>query len=103
DDVMVGFVRNSDVLELAALDPQQGVQFYVLVKAEALVFSATQVWLRCHQGAVTMGIPGLVISSVHPVSQSRQEHGNAFMTDHRTPPSARSGALDVNRITRSAD
>ena len=101
DDVMVGFVRNSDVLELAALDPQQGVQFYVLVKAEEPAFAASQGCLRCHQGAVTMGIPGLVISSVHPVSQSRQEHGNAFMTDHRTPLSARWGGWYVTGTTGS--
>ena len=28
DDVMVGFVRGSDLLEVAALDPKQGMVFY---------------------------------------------------------------------------
>ncbi|MBZ5636220.1 MAG: hypothetical protein LAO55_24080 [Acidobacteriia bacterium] len=101
DDVMVGFVRNSDVLELASLDPKQGVQLYVLVKAAEPAFAPSQGCLRCHQGAVTMGIPGLVVSSVHPVSQSRQEHGNAFMTDHRTPLSARWGGWYVTGTTGS--
>src|SRR5437868_4059450 len=58
DDVMVGFVRNSDVLELASLDPKQGVQFYVLVKASEPAFASSQGCLRCHQGAVTLGVPG---------------------------------------------
>ena len=101
DDVMVGFVCNSDVLELASLDPKQGVQLYVLVKAAEPAFAPSQGCLRCHQGAVTMGIPGLVVSSVHPVSQSRQEHGNAFMTDHRTPLSARWGGWYVTGTTGS--
>ncbi len=101
DDVMVGFVRDSDVLEIAALDPQQGVQFYVLVKAAEPAFAPSQGCLRCHQGAPTLGIPGLLVSSVHPVSQSRQEHGNAFMTDHRTPLSGRWGGWYVTGTTGS--
>ena len=101
DDVTVGFVRNSDVLEIASLDPQQGVQFYVLVKAAEPAFAPSQGCLRCHQGAPTLGIPGLLVSSVHPVSQTRQEHGNAFMTDHRTPLSERWGGWYVTGTTGS--
>lgn len=101
DDVMVGYVRNSDVLELASLDPKQGVQFYVLVTAADPAFAPSQGCLRCHQGAVTLGVPGLVVSSVHPVSQTRSEHGNAFMTDHRTPISGRWGGWYVTGTTGS--
>jgi hypothetical protein len=101
DDVMVGFVRNSDVLEIASLDPKQGMQFYVLVKASEPAFAPSQGCLRCHQGAVTLGVPGLVISSVHPVSQTRSEHGNAFMTDHRSPISGRWGGWYVTGTTGS--
>ncbi len=101
DDVMVGFVRNSDVLELASLDPQQGMQFYVLVKASDPAFAQSQGCLRCHQGAVTLGVPGLVISSVHPVSATRSEHGNAYMTDHRSPLSSRWGGWYVTGNTGS--
>ena len=101
DDVSVGFVRNSDVLELAALDPKQGVQFYVLVNADQPEFAASEGCLRCHQGAPTLGIPGLLISSIHPSSQARQEHGNSFMTDDRTPLSERWGGWYVTGITGS--
>jgi hypothetical protein len=101
DDVLVGFVRNSDVLELASLDPKQGVQLYVLVKASEPAFAPSQGCLRCHQGAPTLGIPGLLVSSVHPISQSRQEHGNAFMTDHRTPLSGRWGGWYVTGTSGS--
>jgi len=99
DDVTVGFVRDSDVLEIASLDPQQGVQFYVLVKVAEPAFAESQGCLRCHQGAATLGIPGLLISSVHPVSSTRQEHGNAFMTDQRTPLSGRWGGWYVTGTT----
>src|SRR5581483_2379476 len=101
DDVSVGFVRDSDVLEIASLDPRQGVQFYALVNEEQPVITHAEGCLRCHQGPVTLGIPGLVISSVHPVSQTRQEHGNSFMTDHRTPLSARWGGWYVTGTTGS--
>jgi hypothetical protein len=101
DDVTVGFVRGSDVLEIAALDPQQGVQFYVLVNAPEPAFARSDGCLRCHQGAVTLGIPGLLISSIHPVTQARSEHGNAFMTDHRTPLSGRWGGWYVTGTTGS--
>src|SRR6185503_3585413 len=46
DDVTVGFVRDSDVLEIASLDPQQGVQFYVLVKVAEPAFAESQGCLR---------------------------------------------------------
>ncbi|MCU1337285.1 MAG: hypothetical protein JWO19_2866 [Bryobacterales bacterium] len=95
DDVTIGFVRDSDVLEIAALDPKQGIQFYVLVDAPEPAFARSDGCLRCHQGAVTLGIPGLLISSIHPASQARSEHGNAFMTDHRTPLSGRWGGWYV--------
>ncbi|HEY2845352.1 MAG TPA: hypothetical protein VGJ09_16935, partial [Bryobacteraceae bacterium] len=48
DDVTVGFVRDSDVLEIASLDPQQGVQFYVLVKTDEPAFAHSEGCLRCH-------------------------------------------------------
>jgi hypothetical protein len=94
-------VRDSDILEIAALDPQQGVQFYVLVNAPEPAFARSDGCLRCHQGAVTLGIPGLLVSSVHPVSQARSEHGNSFMTDHRTPLSGRWGGWYVSGTTGS--
>ncbi|HEY2842737.1 MAG TPA: hypothetical protein VGJ09_03770, partial [Bryobacteraceae bacterium] len=95
DDVTVGFVRDSDVLEIASLDPQQGVQFYVLVKTDEPAFAHSEGCLRCHQGPVTLGIPGLLVSSIHPASQTRSEHGNSFMTDHRTPIEGRWGGWYV--------
>jgi hypothetical protein len=101
DDVTVGFVQGSDVLELASLDPRQGVQLYVLVTADKPAFAQSDGCIRCHQGAPTFGVPGLLISSVHPASQTREEHGHAFMTDDRTPLSERWGGWYVTGTTGS--
>jgi hypothetical protein len=55
--------------------------------------------LRCHQGPQTMGIPGLMISSVHPSDGAREGHGGAFMTDGSTPIGERWGGWYVTGST----
>src|SRR5579862_5321871 len=88
DNTAVGFVQNGDVLELSAIDPKQGAVFYSLdtEKTDRPGFARRDDCLRCHQGAPTMGIPGILISSVHPVNdpEARESHGSAFITDHRS-------------------
>jgi len=51
--------------------------------------------LRCHMGNQTMGIPGLMVSSVHPYSETREGHGNSFVTDQDTPFAERWGGWYV--------
>lgn len=87
DDSSVGYVQNGEALELASLDPKQGVILYSLDPARAPqpVLARRDDCLRCHQGPVTLAVPGLLMSSVHPASgRPGEEHGHAFMTDHRT-------------------
>ena len=88
DDTAVGFVQNGEVLELSAIDPKQGAVFYSLdtEKSDKPEFARRDDCLRCHQGAPTMGIPGILVSSVHPVNdpEARESHGSAFITDDRT-------------------
>ncbi len=96
DDVSVGFVRDSEILEFSALDPQQGVKLYVLAKSGQPEFARSDGCLRCHQGAITLGIPGLMVSSIHPASdEARAMHGSSFVTDHRTPLNERWGGWYV--------
>ena len=97
DDSSVGYVQNGEVLELTSLDPRQGVILYSLDPARSPrpVLARRDDCLRCHQGPVTLAIPGLLISSVHPSSGPGQEHGNAVMTDHRTPFNQRWGGWYV--------
>jgi hypothetical protein len=88
DDTAVGFVQNGEVLELSAIDPKQGAVFYSLdtEKSDHPEFARRDDCLRCHQGAPTMGIPGILVSSVHPITdaEARESHGSAFITDDRT-------------------
>src|ERR1700733_9469236 len=99
DDVAVGFVQNGEVLELSAIDPRQGAIFYSLdtEKSDRPEFARRDDCLRCHQGAPTMGIPGILVSSVHPVTdaEARESHGSAFITDDRTSFNERWGGWYV--------
>jgi hypothetical protein len=105
DDTAVGFVQNGEVLELAAIDPRQGAIFYSLdtEKSDRPEFARRDDCLRCHQGAPTMGIPGLMVSSVHPVTdaEARESHGSAFITDDRTSFAERWGGWYVTGTTGS--
>ena len=98
DDVSVGYVRGGEVLEFSALDPKQGVKLYALEadKVDQPSLARRDECLQCHQGPVTLAVPGLLVSSVHPsTGRPGEEHGNAFMTDHRTPFSQRWGGWYV--------
>ncbi|HEX5228813.1 MAG TPA: hypothetical protein VFW44_13935 [Bryobacteraceae bacterium] len=103
DDTAVGFVQNGDVLELSAIDPKQGAVFYSLdtEKSDMPGFARRDDCLRCHQGAPTMGIPGLMISSVRPSTdpEARESHGAAFITDDRTDLDVRWGGWYVTGTT----
>ena len=101
DEVSVGFVQNGDVLELTALDPKLGIILYTLdtPKADKPQFSRRDDCLKCHQGPVTLGVPGLLVSSVHPRTGGRESHGSAFMTDDRTPIDERWGGWYVTGST----
>jgi hypothetical protein len=97
DNVSVGYVQNGEALELTSLDPRQGVILYTLDPARSPhpAIARRDDCLRCHQGPVTLAIPGLLISSVHPSTGPGQEHGSALMTDHRTPFNQRWGGWYV--------
>jgi len=87
------------VLELSAIDPKLGAVLYTLdtEKSDRPEFARRDDCLRCHQGAPTMGIPGILVSSVHPVTdaEARESHGSAFITDDRTSFAERWGGWYV--------
>ena len=98
DDVAVGYVQNGEELELSALDPRQGIIFYTLEAAKSAQpgFARRDDCLRCHLGPVTLGAPGILISSVHPRSEElRDVHGSSFVTDHRSSFAERWGGWYV--------
>ncbi len=88
DNVAVGSVQGGDVLELAALDPKQGVTFYTLdaKRSAKPAFDRRSDCLQCHQGTTTLGIPGIMVTSVYPSGDGTPAfRGAALVTDHRTP------------------
>lgn len=99
DSVSVGWVRGGDVLELAAVDPKQGVIFYTLDQDPSGKprFERRDTCLQCHQSGATEGVPGLVVRSVFPEpSGMPQFHAGTFVTDHRSPLKERWGGWYVS-------
>jgi hypothetical protein len=101
DNMAVGSVQNGDVLEIAALDPVQGVTFYSLdaKKSAKTQFDRRSDCLQCHQGLATLGIPGIMVTSVYPSGDGTPAfRGAAKVTDHRTPFSERWGGWYVTGL-----
>jgi hypothetical protein len=98
DNVAVGFVRGGDVLELAAVDPRQGVVFYTLstLQTGAPRIERRDLCLKCHQGPATEGVPGVFVGSVFPDATGAPSHDAAIITDHRTAFADRWGGWYVN-------
>jgi hypothetical protein len=87
DEVAMGYVQSGDVLEFAALDPKQGYNFYTLdvAKADKPEFVRRDTCLQCHQGLSTLGVPGILVSSVYPGPDGMPAfRGSAMITDHRS-------------------
>jgi hypothetical protein len=99
DTVSVGFVQDGEVLELTSLDPKQGVILYTLdvEKRDKPEFARHEDCLQCHQGAHTLGVPGLVVSSQYrdPDDKAVLHGGSGYVTDDRTPLGVRWGGWYV--------
>jgi hypothetical protein len=98
DDVAVGYVRGSPTMEVAAVDPVRGPIFYTFAPDAAgnPVLKRGETCMHCHQGASTLGVPGIFIGSVFPNSEGMPARGKAIITDHRTPFEDRWGGWYVN-------
>ena len=68
DRVALGWVRDGDVLEVAAHDTRAGVVFYSLQQraTERPVFKREFRCLGCHLTGDTLGVPGLLMFSATP-------------------------------------
>ena len=96
DDLAIGWVRGADTLELAALDPQQGVVFYTLAQkpADKPQFTRDNSCLLCHQIWETFGVPGLQTLSTFPMANDKA-YASGLVSDHRTPFTQRWGGWFV--------
>src|SRR5215467_8905673 len=67
DRVALGWVRDGDVLEVAAHDAHQGVVFYTLDQRADMAalpqFKRSFVCLNCHVTGDSLGVPGLLMFS----------------------------------------
>lgn len=99
DDVYVGWVQHGDVIELSAVDPEQGAVFYTVKQEQSdrprIVRDQGQC-LTCHASSKTQGVPGYLIRSVYPnaVGQPHFQLGT-ITTDLSTPFEKRFGGWYV--------
>ena len=97
DTVAVGWVRDGDKLELATQDRRQGAVFYTLTQtpADQPQFTRTDRCLACHLSWDTLGVPGLQVLSVAPLSSDPTAYATGFVSDHRSPLTERWGGWYV--------
>lgn len=120
DDVYVAWMQGSDVLEIAAMDPNLGPVFYTLDQKESdtpKFASHTAACLRCHDtyGLTGGGVPRFLIGSGSTDEMGRLAgHESWELTTDQTPLSHRWGGWYVtgshgdqqhmgNRVVRTND
>ncbi len=98
DDIAVAWIRGAPALELAALDPRQGVMFYALSqRRRARGFQRPRSCLECHVSDATLGLPGLAVGSA--VIDPDGVPYVSIPVDQRTPISSRWGGWYVTGET----
>lgn len=99
DDVYIGWIPGSDVLEISAVDPDQGAVFYLLEQGRttAPTFERqTHDCLSCHASPRTRGVPGHLVRSVFPKADGQPVYNaGTFVTDHTSPMAERWGGWYV--------
>lgn len=99
DCVSVGYVRGGEVLEIASVDPKQGVVFYTLDQDRSARprFQRRDSCLQCHLNNSTLNVPGLMIRSIYPEQSGMPLfHAGGFITDDRSPLKDRWGGWYVS-------
>ncbi|RMG34766.1 MAG: hypothetical protein D6725_13620 [Planctomycetota bacterium] len=99
DDVYLGWVPDGDVIEIASVDPQQGVIFYTLRQesmAKPRIVRDRGNCLTCHASSRTRGVPGLLVRSVFPSPTGLPHFGaGTFRINHASPLRKRWGGWYV--------
>ncbi len=95
DDVYIGSVQHSDVVEISAADPKLGAVFYTLSPGAGSgpeIVRQRHECLQCHGGSMTRNMPGHIVRSVFPAQDGQpiMKAGSA-LTDHTTPMEERWG------------
>jgi hypothetical protein len=68
DEVYIGWVQESPIIEVASVDPVEGARFYTLAQTRAVeprFTSETTTCLMCHESrSITEGVPGFMVRSI---------------------------------------
>lgn len=88
DDAYVGWVQGGH-LELSAVDPRLGANFYLLEQLEVdrpRFRRQTYECLQCHGSMLTRDVPGHMVRSVATAPDGHQVvTGPSYLTDHHSP------------------
>ena len=86
DNVALAWVRDAPVMEIVAQDPRQGAIFYTLGQepTETPRFTRNDQCLSCHLSWDTLGVPGLQVLSMYPLSSDKNVYATGFVSDHRS-------------------
>jgi hypothetical protein len=98
DEVYVGWAPGAKVIDLAAVDPQQGPIFYTLSQnaSRPPQFTRRSDCLQCHLGPKTINVPGLLVRSAFTAPDgSALGQVTDFVSGHNSPLEARWGGWYV--------
>jgi hypothetical protein len=99
DDVAIGFVQNSDVMEFISIDPKQGPIFYTFTApkdAQPFFLRRDMECMSCHLLPTTLNEPGLMVTSVIPGTDgSPRVPAAGLLIDSRSPLDDRWGGWYV--------
>lgn len=98
DEIYVGWVRGSSLLEISTADPHLGAAFYTIrMQPERAVFRReNDRCLACHRLPMTQDVPGHAVRSVLTRrSGTINSLRRSYITDHKSPISERWGGWYV--------
>ena len=101
DDVYVGVVQHSNIIEIASMDPNLGAIFYTLnhePHEKARLTRQTNNCLQCHDNSVQcFGLPGLLVRSLYTDDDGEPRFNlGGFRTTDRSPFNERWGGWYVS-------
>ena len=98
DDIYLGYIPGSPLVEVSEVDPRLGAIFYAVEQkpTEKPVIQRIDNCLECHASSRTMGVPGHLFRSVETDRQGIMDLSTGIEpVDHRTPLSDRWGGWYV--------
>jgi len=98
DDVYVGWVRGSNLIELSVSDAKLGAVFYSAEQTGSRLRIRRRDYdcLACHATSMTQGVPGHTVRSVFPKHDGSFDfRRKSFVTDHKSPFKERWGGWYV--------